>query len=380
MDRSQHSPNIYRLPFFALLILCGVLLWRFARFELALHNPRAQAKPVTARGDLAEDEKATIQLFRAASPSVVFITTSQEQKPPAHKTDLHGMTKSAGQGTGIVWDRQGHILTNFHVLGEETASWTVTLADHSSWPASFVGASKSHDIAVLRIFAPPTRLAPIRIGTSRNLQVGQKVFAIGNPYGFDQTLSTGVISALGRIIKPTAGSEITGAIQTDAPINPGNSGGPLLDSAGLLIGVNTALFSPNGSYAGIGFAIPVDTINLIVTELIQTGRIRRPALGVNVSPGALEEEFGLKGVMILNVSKGGAAEKAGLLPFHWNQAGHLVLGDLLVAINQDKIENISDLYQVLGKHSIGETVQVTVLRRGTQRLRIPVKLQAFDPN
>ncbi len=379
MDRAKSNPNIYRLPFFAVLILCGVLLWRYARTDLYLHNPSAQPKPITARGDLAQDEKATIQLFRAASPSVVFITTSHNKKS-APLGNKDGTSTKNGQGTGIIWNREGHILTNYHVIKEESATWTVTLADHSSWPASLVGASKSQDIAILRIFAPPTRLAPINIGTSQNLQVGQKVFAIGNPFGFDQTLSTGVISALGRIIKPTENAEITGAIQTDAPINPGNSGGPLLDSAGLLIGVNTALYSPNGSYAGIGFAIPVDTVNLIVTELIQSGRIKRPALGVNVSPGNLEEEFGLKGVMILNVSKGGAAEKAGLLPFHWNESGHLVLGDLLVAINSRRVENLSDLYRLLGTHQVGETVQVTVLRRGTKKLRIPVKLQAFDPN
>ncbi len=379
MDRARSNPSFYRLPFFALLILCGVLLWRINRFGYSLHNPNAQPKPITARGDLAQDEKATIQLFRAASPSVVFITTSHKtKKTPLTNKGATGMKK--GKGTGIIWDREGHILTNFHVIKEESATWTVTLADHSSWPASLVGASKSQDIAVLRIFAPPTRLAPIRIGTSQNLQVGQKVFAIGNPFGFDQTLTTGVISALGRIIQPTANAEITGAIQTDAPINPGNSGGPLLDSAGLLIGVNTALYSPNGSNAGIGFAIPVDTVNLIVPELIQSGRIRRPALGVNVSPGSLEEEFGLKGVMILNVSKGGAAEKAGLLPFHWNESGQLILGDLLVAINDKRIENLNDLYHLLGTHRVGETVQVTVLRRGAKKLRIPVKLQAFDPN
>ncbi len=379
MDREKNPPNLYRLPFFAAVILCGVLLWRYARTDFSLHNPKAQPKPISARGDLAQDEKATIQLFRAASPSVVFITTTQSKRKEAQ--DKKGAaTFNKGQGTGIIWDREGHILTNYHVIKEESATWTVTLADHSSWSASLVGVSKSQDLAVLRIFAPPPRLAPIRIGTSQNLQVGQKVFAIGNPFGFDQTLSTGVISALGRIIKPTANAEITGAIQTDAPINPGNSGGPLLDSAGLLIGVNTALYSPNGTYAGISFAIPVDTVNLIVTELIQTGRIRRPALGVNVSPGNIEEEFGLKGVMILNVSKGGAAEKAGLLPFHWDESGHLILGDLLVAINDKRIENLGDLYRLLGTHRIGETVQVTVLRRATKKLRISVKLQAFDPD
>jgi S1-C subfamily serine protease len=380
MDRAKTSPNVYRLPFFALLVLCGVLLWRYARTEFSLHNPRAQPKPITARGDLAQDEKTTIELFREASPSVVFITTTHAKSSKALPQKGTSTTKGKGQGTGIIWDRDGHILTNFHVVRDESSSWTVTLADHSSWPASLVGASRSQDLAVLRIFAPPPRLSPISIGTSQNLQVGQKVFAIGNPFGFDQTLSTGVISALGRIIKPTANAEITGAIQTDAPINPGNSGGPLLDSAGLLIGVNTALFSPNGFYAGIGFAIPVDTVNLIVTELIQSGRIRRPALGVNVSPGNLEEEFGLKGVMILNISKGGAAEKAGLLPFHWNESGHLILGDLLIAINDKGISNITDLYRLLGHHRVGETVQVTVLRRGAEKLRIPVKLQAFDPN
>ncbi|MBI4880315.1 MAG: trypsin-like peptidase domain-containing protein [Planctomycetes bacterium] len=263
------------------LLIGGYLLPRWNAWRAPVD---AAPRPVTPRGDLAESEASTIELFREAGPSVVYITTLVRRS-----TSLwFGATKdvAAGEGSGIIWDGAGHILTNFHVVlpnGEQATGAKVTLYDKSTYDAVFVGASADHDLAVLRIDAPREKLKPVAIGTSRDLLVGQSVFAIGNPFGWDQTLTTGVVSATGRMITSISGREIKDVIQTDAAINPGNSGGPLLDSAGRLIGVNTAIDSPSGSSAGIGFAVPVDTVNQVVPQLIANGRIVRPQLGIEVN-------------------------------------------------------------------------------------------------
>ena len=233
--------------------------------------PAAETRTVAARGDLAADEEATIALFRRASPAVAYITSV------ALRRDLFTLNVfeiPQGSGSGFVWDASGHVVTNYHVVASAGAT-RVTLADRSSWDAELVGAAPEKDLAVLRIDAPHDRLQPLAIGSSADLLVGQKVFAIGNPFGLDRTLTTGVISALGREIVSPARLTIRDVIQTDAAINPGNSGGPLLDSAGRLIGVNTAIYSPSGAFAGIGFAIPADTVGWVVPELIAHGRIER---------------------------------------------------------------------------------------------------------
>ncbi len=244
----------------------------------------------------------------SASPSVVYLTSL------ALKRDIFSLNLFEiphGAGSGFVWDQDGHIITNFHVI-QEASGARVTLADHSVWDAQLVGTAPDQDLAVLYINAPKHQLKPIAIGTSGDLQVGQKVFAIGNPFGLDQTLTTGIISALGREINAVTGRTISGVIQTDAAINPGNSGGPLLDSAGRLIGVNTAIYSPSGVSTGIGFAVPVDTVNRVVPQLIRHGRIIRPGLGVRIADDATARRFGLQGVLIIQVEKGSAAETAGL--------------------------------------------------------------------
>jgi len=225
--------------------------WRSSGVDLSA-LPRA----ITPRGDLAEEEKTTIALFRQASPSVVHITTLAVRQD-AFSLDVFQIPQ--GTGSGFVWDNQGRIVTNFHVIRDADAA-QVTLADHSSWKARLVGAYPDKDLAVLMVDAPKDRLHPIAIGTSHDLQVGQRLFAIGNPFGLDQSLTTGIISALGREIESVNRRAIKDMIQTDAAINPGNSGGPLLDSSGRLIGVNTAIYSPSGASAGIGFAIPVDEV------------------------------------------------------------------------------------------------------------------------
>jgi S1-C subfamily serine protease len=320
---------------------------------------------------LNAEERATIALFRQASPSVVYITTLARQR------DLFSLNIAEipqGSGSGFIWDQEGHVITNFHVI-QGASSAKVTLADHSTEEAQLVGAAPDHDLAVLYIKVPKNQLRPLAIGTSADLEVGQSVFAIGNPFGLDQTLTTGIISALGREINATTGRTIAGVIQTDAAINPGNSGGPLLDSAGRLIGVNTAIFSPSGSNSGIGFAVPVDTVNRIVPQLIRQGTITRVGLGVRIGDDRVSRRLNLSGVLIIEVDKGSAAEAAGLRSTRIDAKGAGKLGDVIVAIDGERIETSSDLFNAMEKRTVGETVKVTVLR-GETRLSIPVTLQA----
>jgi len=347
----------------------GWLLGRHAQGQL--RNPHATSRTVTPRGALNAEERATIALFRQASPSVVYITTLARQR------DLFSLNIAEipqGSGSGFIWDQEGHVITNFHVI-QGASSAKVTLADHSTEEAQLVGAAPDHDLAVLYIKVPKNQLRPLAIGTSADLEVGQSVFAIGNPFGLDQTLTTGIISALGREINATTGRTIAGVIQTDAAINPGNSGGPLLDSAGRLIGVNTAIFSPSGSNSGIGFAVPVDTVNRIVPQLIRQGTITRAGLGVRIGDDRVSRRLNLSGVLIIEVDKGSAAEAAGLRSTRIDAKGAGKLGDVIVAVDGERIETSSDLFNAMEKRTVGETVKVTVLR-GETRLSIPVTLQA----
>ena len=320
-------------------------------------TPRA----VTPRGDLGEDEKATIKLFEETSPSVVFITTINLRRD-FFSTNIYKMP--AGTGSGFIWDSDGHIVTNYHVIkGADEAQ--ITLWDQSTWDAKLVGVEPDKDLAVLKIKAPDDRLKPIKIGESKNLLVGQKAFAIGNPFGFDQTLTTGVISALGREIESVTRRPITGVIQTNAAINPGNSGGPLLDSAYRLIGINTAIYSPTGSYAGIGFAVPVDTINRIVPQLIEYGKVIKPGLGINIAPDSfVSTRLNTSGVLILNVIEGGGAEKAGLKATTQSANGKISLGDIIKKVEGKNVEDSSDLFRILDAKVVGDTVIVAVDRDG----------------
>ena len=264
-DQSIRRPRLW--PFLATVICALVLVWHSWPWQRNGMDPDAAPRAITPRGELAAEEKTSTAIFRQASPSVVYITTLATEHNPFR---FNSQQIPQGTGSGFIWDRRGHIVTNFHVIqGAEAAQ--VTLADHSTWKARLVGAYPDRDLAVLVIDAPSDRLCPIPVGTSDNLEVGQKVFAIGNPFGLDQTLTTGIVSALGRQIESVTRHPIEHVIQTDAAINPGNSGGPLLDSAGRLIGVNTAIYSPSGASAGIGFAIPVDQVNQIVPQLVRNG-------------------------------------------------------------------------------------------------------------
>ena len=282
------SVLVYLWPLLLFGLLAGVLFWSLWPREWSSGlDPSAEARTVTPRGDLADDEKMTIALFKMASPSVVHITTLTTRQDRVN-FDLFQIPK--GTGSGFVWDKKGYVVTNFHVIQGADAA-RVTLADQSTWTARVVGSLPDSDLAVLIIDAPASRLTPITVGASSDLQVGQKVFAIGNPFGLDKSLTTGVISAVGREIESVTRRPIKNMIQTDAAINPGNSGGPLLDSAGRIIGVNTAMYSPSGAYAGIGFAIPVDEVNRVVPQLIRHGKIVRPGMGVQVAPDQVTKQL-----------------------------------------------------------------------------------------
>lgn len=328
---------------------------------------------ITPRGNLAEDERATIELFNAASPSVVHITTHALQRD---FFSFNVMEIPQGTGTGFVWDKQGHVVTNFHVI-QDADTAHVALADNSTWQAELVGAAPEKDLVVLKIDAPPEVLQPLPIGTSHDLQVGQKVFAIGNPFGLDQTLTTGVISALGREIDSLTGTPIKNVVQTDAAINPGNSGGPLLDSSGRLIGVTTAIYSPSGAYAGIGFAIPVDTVAWGVPELIAHGKILRPGLQISVAPQRWLDRLDIRGVLVMSVERGSSAEAAGLRPTRRDQFGNVYLGDIIIAVDGKMVASVQDLLLAFDGYKVGDQVTLNVLR-GKDQVEVPIRLEATN--
>lgn len=356
-----------------LLILLTAFVWRGMGRKSPLLDPNAAEPPIVARGDLAEDEKSTIELFRKASKSVVHITTLAVQQ---NITSMEYEGIPQGTGTGFVWDENGYVVTNYHVI-ESAEAARVTLYDRTDWNARLVGVAPDKDVAVLKIDAPAEKLHPLKTGRSENLQVGQKVFAIGNPFGLDQTLTTGVISGLGREILSVTKRPIQGVIQTDAAINPGNSGGPLLDSAGLLIGVNTAIYSPSGGNTGVGFAVPVDTVRWIVPQLIRHGKVERVGMGIVIFDDRAVALAGLRGVLIREVRPGSPAEAAGLLPSKKNARGQYLPGDLIVAVNGESVKDSIDLYRQLDQLKAGETVQVKI-RRGKEDLVVPVELRVLD--
>ncbi len=353
-----------------------IALWRwlpadFGRVDEAARN--AAPRVVAARGDLAADEKATIEIFENARDSVVFISTRQ-QVQDFWTRNVFSVPR--GTGSGFIWDDAGHVVTNFHVV-QAASEAIVRLADGRDYRAALVGASAAHDIAVLRIGVGYKRPRPVPLGTSSDLRVGQKVFAIGNPFGLDWTLTTGVISALDRSLPSDSGATIEHLIQTDAAINPGNSGGPLLDSAGRLIGINTAIYSPSGASAGIGFAVPVDTVNRVVPQLIRTGRYIRPALGIEVDDQLnqrLSALLNVEGVVILRVAPDSAAAKAELKGATIARDGSVTPGDVIVAVEGKPVATVGQLLGRIDDFKVGDTVGITVLRDGARR-EVQVTLQ-----
>ncbi len=356
-----------------LLVLAALAFLVGSRWQGNVLQAESQGEPrsVTPSSGLLPEERATVNLFRETQPSVVYITTLATQR----RVDLFGRRFDRvqdGTGSGFLWDDKGHIVTNYHVIGNAD-TYQVTLHDQTTWPAAFVGQDPEMDLAVLRIDAPAEKLRPIPVGSSSDLQVGQSVLAIGNPFGLDYTLTTGVISALDRKVQSIGNRELQGVIQTDAAINPGNSGGPLLDSSGRLIGVNTQIVSSGGAWAGIGFAIPVDTVNWVVPELIAHGRVNRPQLGVTLVEGARLRPR-VDGVLILEVVRNSGADRAGLRGSRRTRQG-IVLGDVITAIEGQPVRSVSDIRAQLERQQPGDTVTVSLLR-GEDETEAEVRLSA----
>ncbi len=335
--------------------------------------PARLAPLVIPPGDLAKDEQRTMDLFSGASASVVHITTHRVQRD-FYSLDVYKIPR--GSGTGFVWDKAGHVVTNFHVIRDADLAY-VAFDDQSSYPARLVGYAPEKDLAVLKIDAVPEKLRPLPLGTSADLRVGQKSFAIGNPFGLDHTLTTGVVSALGREIESATRLPIKDVIQTDAAINPGNSGGPLLDSGGRLIGVNTAIYSPSGAYAGIGFAIPVDTVKWVVPELIEHGKIMRPALALSLASDQLAERFGIEGALILEVAPGSTAAEAGFRPTRRNRYGEILVGDIITAIGDMPVKSTNDLLLAFEKFKVGDRAKFTVIR-DQQEITLEATLESSE--
>ncbi len=351
------------------VVLSGGLSGRFALAETAA-KPRA----VSPRGELAGDEKATIELFEQSKNSVVYISTQQRVMDPWTRNVF---SIPRGTGSGFIWDDAGHVVTNYHVV-EGASEATVKLADGRENKAVLVGASKPHDLAVLRIRVADRAPPPVPVGTSHDLKVGQRVYAIGNPFGLDWSLTTGIVSALDRSLTEENGVTIEHLIQTDAAINPGNSGGPLLDSGGRLIGINTAIYSPSGAFSGVGFAVPVATVNRVAPQLIARGQYVRPVLGIAVDEGLnqmVSQRLGVTGVVVLKVNPGSGADAAGLKGASFLADGRVIPGDIITAIEGKPVESVGKLFALLDDYAIGSAVKLT-LRRGQQEINVAVTLQA----
>jgi S1-C subfamily serine protease len=367
MTSAPHAARRRIIAGGTLLVLGVALGWAIARGVIpGAPFAGADQRRATSRPALTEREQRTVDLFEQAAPSVVYIRSRSRQPRTFLRDEV-----VEGTGSGFIWDKDGHVVTNFHVVrGAESAE--IILDDGSAWKAVPVGFAPDRDLAVLRIDAPAELLAPIPLGTSADLSVGQQVLAIGNPFGLDHTLTTGVVSALERTIESVTGVTIYGVIQTDAAINPGNSGGPLLDSAGRLIGVNTAITSPSRASAGIGFAVPVDTVSHFVPQLISAGRITQPTLGIQPLGDRIARRFGLRGVLIGAVFADSGAARAGLEGTSEGRRG-VVLGDVIVAIDGKPVNDLADLRGTLQDYRVGDEVTVTFMR-GEQFMETTVVL------
>jgi S1-C subfamily serine protease len=365
----------------AVLLVLAVLVGYAVGAHWGTASPVAATQPAARAPsaaqvphDLPQGERAVVDLFERCSQSVAYIAPLNEVRtsPWNNRTRL----QPTGTGSGFVWDKDGHVVTNFHVIANAQGA-RVTLADRTTWDARSVVAYADKDLAVLKIDAPAEKLHPLEIGTSRELAVGQTVFAIGNPFGLDFTLSHGIVSALGREIEGSGGRTIQGVIQTDAAINPGNSGGPLLDSAGRLVGVNTMIWSTSGSSAGIGFAVPVDDVRRIVDQLVTDGKVTRPGLGVLIGMDWEIARLGLKGVPIRSVTEGSAADRAGLRGVYQTRDGRFALGDVILKVGDVPTPDTDRLRNALERYEVGATVSLTVQRDGDTR-DVDVTLQAID--
>lgn len=359
---------------FSLVAGVTVLFVAVTTWNYWMGDDVVEARQAPLPAGLTAEEQRTIGIFEQASPSVVFITTTKKVLDWRTR-DIR--ERNSGTGTGFVWDNQGHIVTNYHVVeGHRTAK--VRLSDQRVFTAEVVGASPEHDLAVIKLTDTADAPPAIQIGSSSNLRVGQQVLAIGNPFGLDHTLTTGVVSALNRSIDSEGGSE--NLIQTDAAINPGNSGGPLLDSSGRVIGVNVAIYSPSGASAGIGFAIPVDVAKRVVPYLVKDGFYERPIMGITMNEDVNQRvmnRLGLKGVLVLDVSQRSPAARTGMRGTTINDGEDLVLGDIVQGIDDYEINKVEDLTLALDNYRPGDTVTVKVLRNARETLEFKLKLAAM---
>ena len=334
----------------------------------------AQDTQASGNSRLTEDERNTIEIVKKTRNSVVYITNLQYVRDFFYSSD---QPVARGSGTGFVWDDEGHLVTNFHVI-DEGDKFMVSLPDQRQVEATLIGRDATKDIAVLKLGQRVAGLAPVTIGTSRDLQVGQKVIAVGNPFGFDHTVTTGIVSALGRSMLGAGDVTIRDMIQTDASINPGNSGGPLLNSSGELIGMNTMIASPSGASSGVGFAVPVDTIGKIVPQIIRFGKVTRPDIGgVQFVRDEIAKRAGLQGAVVLQVSRGSQAYEMGLRGLYRDNFGRLLIRDVITGVDGKKIGSWDDLFSALDGYKIGDTVTLTLEREGKAR-RLAIQLTGTD--
>ncbi len=330
--------------------------------------------PISRAADLLEAEERVIEIYKNTVPSVVNVANIRY----ADNFFYGKVEVPQGTGTGFVWDEKGHIVTNFHVVQGGNSFLVTFHNDKKQYKAKVVGVAPKQDIAVLKLTEMPKSLKPISVGESKKLQVGQMSLALGNPFGFDHSISKGIISALGRKIDGIGGVKIHDMIQTDAAINQGNSGGPLLNSSGDVIGMNTMIVSRSGSSAGLGFAVPVDTIKRITPQLIEYGKVIRPGLQIGVLESEVRDQYiGGKGVVLSFVDPEGAAGEAGLKGMMRDRRGRIYIGDVILKINKKEVNSRDDIYHELGKYKIGETIDVEILRNN-KKMNVEVKLKALQ--
>jgi 2-alkenal reductase len=358
-----------RLVLAAIAVLLAVIA--FQPYANRLLYSAATPRAIEARGSVAESETATIALFERVSPSVVQVVAPQANGLGAGMTDPEEQQPGGASGTGFIWDEAGHVVTNNHVV-QNARQLAVRLSTGEVIRGDVIGTAPNYDIAVVRLGTRRALPPPVAIGTSADLKVGQAAYAIGNPFGLDQSLTSGIISALKRRMPTAAGREITNVIQTDAAINPGNSGGPLLDSAGRVIGVNTAIISPSGSSAGIGFAVPIDVVNRVVPELIRAGRVPTPGIGIVAANEAVATRIGVEGVVVVRTAPGSPAQRAGIRGVDLDSG---TLGDVIVGVNDKRVRHLSDLTDELERVGAGKAVRLTLQRDGRSRT---IELQVVD--
>jgi S1-C subfamily serine protease len=345
--------------------------------SLFLHFGFSFGSDSKSSNNLLEVEKKRISIYENTVPSVVNVSNLL-----ISRDYFFGIPheQEAGAGSGFVWDKEGHIVTNFHVVSNKRAQFMITFhKDKKPYKAKIVGEEPKLDIAVLKVEGLPKNIKPIQVGKSSDLKVGQMAIAIGNPFGLDHTMTSGIISALGRKMDGIGGVKIHDMIQTDADINPGNSGGPLLDSSGKLIGMNTMIYSRSGSSAGLGFAVPVDSIAEVVPQLIKHGKVIRPYLGITPLPAQYRDQmvFGQKGVVIATVLENGPADKAGLKGMRRDRWGRMYLGDTILEIEGKEVNSLDDIFQLLKKRKIGDSVKVKIKTDGGKTKTIKVVLDSL---